>query len=385
MEACDVLVVGGGPAGSTCAGMLRRAGLDVLLLDKAEFPRQKPCAGWITPAVLDAVKVDADEYRQGRVLQDINSFCTGVIGGASVVTNYGTTVSYGIRRYEFDHYLLERSGVRRSLGEAVTTLERRDGGWFVNGRVAARMLVGAGGHFCPVARLLGAEIGREEVVAAQVAECALSHDEENLCRIQPGSPTLLFSRDMKGYGWLLRKGSYLNIGMGRLDFENIVRHTMEFLTCLKERGDLPSGFNCTFKGHAYRLYEGKPGRSCVADAALLIGDAAGIADPRSGEGILPALESGLTAAETILAAGGDYRRDNLEIYAARLSGLHGGGSVINAKSFLSSGMLTSIGARLLSNSWFARHVLLDDWFLHAGQKTPKAADAVISGHPRQDG
>ncbi len=47
----DVLIVGGGPAGSACAQRLIRHGLDVLILDKAEFPRQKPCAGWVTPAL----------------------------------------------------------------------------------------------------------------------------------------------------------------------------------------------------------------------------------------------------------------------------------------------------------------------------------------------
>ncbi|MBV5339661.1 MAG: FAD-dependent monooxygenase [Deltaproteobacteria bacterium] len=69
METCEVLVVGGGPAGSTCAGKLVQEGLDVLLLDKELFPREKPCAGWITPVLFEALELDAEEYRQGRVLQ----------------------------------------------------------------------------------------------------------------------------------------------------------------------------------------------------------------------------------------------------------------------------------------------------------------------------
>ena len=55
MVACDVLVAGGGPAGATCAGMLRRAGLDVVVMDRARFPRDKVCAGWITPQVIAAL------------------------------------------------------------------------------------------------------------------------------------------------------------------------------------------------------------------------------------------------------------------------------------------------------------------------------------------
>ena len=55
VRSCDVLIVGGGPAGSTCAWQLVRAGLDVLVMDKHNFPRDKVCAGWITPAVGESI------------------------------------------------------------------------------------------------------------------------------------------------------------------------------------------------------------------------------------------------------------------------------------------------------------------------------------------
>src|SRR5512137_891648 len=122
MDSCDVLVVGGGPAGSTCAGRLRQGGLDVLLLDREAFPREKPCAGWITPQVLAALAIDREEYGRGRVLQDISGFRTGLIYGTETVTRYGKTVSYGIRRCEFDQYLLQRSGVRQLPGQEVSVL-----------------------------------------------------------------------------------------------------------------------------------------------------------------------------------------------------------------------------------------------------------------------
>lgn len=367
METCEVLVVGGGPAGSTCAGELRRAGIDVLLLDKERFPRQKTCAGWITPAVLEALALDAEEYRHGRVLQGVSRFRTGLMHGPEVVTTYDTTVSYGIRRCEFDHYLLERSRVRRQLGEPVTTLEPKEGWWLVNGRIRARLLVGAGGHFCPVARLLGADIGREDVVVAQAAEFAMSPEEERLCRVRSDTPALFFCRDMKGYGWLFRKGNYLNIGLGRMDRGTLTHHTSDFCTFLKQRGDFPSSFSGRFQGHAYRVYEGQRGRNCVGDGVLLIGDAAGLAHPLSGEGILPAIESALLAAETILAANGDYRSDNLEPYAARLDLRFGHSNSRIPASSVFSRLSRFVGARLLSTSWFARHIVLDSWFLHADQ------------------
>lgn len=72
METCDAVIVGGGPAGSTCAWRLRQAGLQVTVLDKAVFPRDKVCAGWITPQVVDELHIDPREYREGRTFQAID-------------------------------------------------------------------------------------------------------------------------------------------------------------------------------------------------------------------------------------------------------------------------------------------------------------------------
>lgn len=368
MDSCEVLIVGGGPAGSTCAWKLREAGVDVLLLDKEKFPRPKPCAGWITPQVLEMLEIDTDEYRRERLIQDICGFRIGLINGPEIVTSYGKVVSYGIRRCEFDNYLLERSAVRRTLGEPVAALERKEGRWLVNGRINARLVVGAGGHFCPVARHLGAKIGNEEVIVAQAAEFAMSLEEKRLCPIPTDAPALFFCRDMKGYGWLFRKGSFLNIGLGRMDKKNLNRHMGEFRAFLQKRGYLGGGITARFQGHAYLLYERQGGRRCVGEGALLIGDAAGLSHPQSGEGILPAIESALLAADTILATKGDYRADNLEPYATRLASRFGAAGMEIPSSQLSSGLLRFLGARLLSNSWFARHIVLDRWFLHTGRK-----------------
>lgn len=364
MESCEVLVAGGGPAGSTCAAKLRQAGVDVLLLDKQIFPREKPCAGWITPAVLETLGIDADEYRSGQLLQEINSFRTGLIYGSEVVTRYDQTVSYGIRRSEFDHYLLQRSDARQKLGEPVVTLERKKDEWIVNGRIRAKMVVGAGGHHCPVARLLGAKIGSEEIIAAQVSELAMLPDEERGCRIQAETPLIFFCRDMKGYGWLFRKGRYLNIGLGRMDKDNLERHTRDFCNFLQQRGYLTAGFKSKFHGHAYLLYDRQNGRNILNDGVMLVGDAAGLAHPQSGEGILPAVESALLAADTILASKGNYRRDNLEPYRTKLS------SRFQSKvpsSPISSMLLRFLGAKLLSSRWLTRKIVLDRWFLHLDQ------------------
>src|SRR5665647_1211383 len=93
MESCDVLIVGGGPAGSSCAWRLRKQGLDVVIMDKSQFPRDKVCAGWVTPAVLDALRFDTESYAQNHVLQPITAFRTGLINGSELQTRYPTTVS----------------------------------------------------------------------------------------------------------------------------------------------------------------------------------------------------------------------------------------------------------------------------------------------------
>jgi flavin-dependent dehydrogenase len=147
MQNCEVLIVGGGPAGSSCAGRLVQAGLDVLVIDRKTFPRDKTCAGWVTPQVFDVLGVDAADYANSHVCQPITGFRTGMIGGDEIGTEYGRIVSYGIRRCEFDHFLLERSGAPCRFGETVHDLRRDGSGWIVNDSIRAQVLIGAGGHF----------------------------------------------------------------------------------------------------------------------------------------------------------------------------------------------------------------------------------------------
>lgn len=366
MERCDALIVGGGPAGSTCAWKLRRHGLDVLVLDSKTFPRDKVCAGWITPAVLDTLQIERADYAAGRVLQPITGFSTGVIDGAEVETRYRNDVSYGIRRYEFDHYLLQRSGTRLRLGEPLRSLERSNSGWIANGAIHASLLVGAGGHSCPVARFLGAQLGAQQsLVVAQEAEFPLDAAQAKACRVLPDTPELFFCQDLKGYGWCFRKGGYLNIGLGRNESRHLSEHLAAFLDFLKRRGKLPAGIPNEFRGHAYLLH-GHSARKPIDNGVLLIGDAAGLAYPQSGEGIRPAVESALLAAETIIEADGDYRQAHLAPYPQRLRERFGPVQSADA-SLLPQQLQRFIGGKLLGNAWFTRHVVLDRWFLHAQQ------------------
>ena len=369
MTRCDVLIVGGGPAGSSCAWRLAQAGLDVLVLDRARFPRDKVCAGWVTPAALLALDFDPDHYRAGRTFQPITGFRTSVMGRGEVLTQYPSPVSFGIRRCEFDDYLLRRSGARVETGVPLADLARAaDGdGWIVNGSIRARVLVGAGGHFCPVARFLGAAVGSEPVVAAQEIEVGLDEREAAECNVRAEVPELFFTEDLKGYGWCFRKEGFLNVGLGRMDRGRLSSHVASFLAFLAGRGKVPSRAASGWHGHAYLLYGSAP-RPLQGDGVLLVGDAAGLAYAPSGEGIRTAIESGLMAADVLLEAGGRYTRDRLEPYGVKLGQRFGTRNPAwSPARLLPSGLLAWLGTRLMATSWFARHVVIDRWFLHAEQ------------------
>ena len=365
MRRADVIVVGGGPAGSTLAGALHAGGLDVVVLDQAVFPRHKVCAGWITPGVVEALSLDLDDYGRAHVLQPITRFRTGVIGGRMLETDYGRPVSYGILRCEFDTYLLRRCGAEVHEGARVAAIERAGGEWVVSGDTRAPLLAGAGGHFCPVARHLGARRERDPVVVAQEIELRLTPEQERATAVRGEAPELYFCADLKGYGWSFRKGDRLNVGLGRLDRQGLAGHVAAFRDFLVSERRVPADLPAHWNGHAYLLYEAERPR-LVDDGALLVGDAAGLAYAASGEGIRPAVESGRLAAATVLAARGSYGRAQLEPYRRALAARYGR----RERRFtppLPSGLVAAAGRRLFRAGWFAKRVVLDRWFLRADE------------------
>jgi len=366
MKICDVLIVGGGPAGSSCAWALRGSVLDVLIIDRQTFPRDKVCGGWITPQIISELQLDPADYARGRAFQPICGFRTSRMGDPEIETNYGRPVSYGIRRFEFDDYLLKRCGAPALQGVAFESMGRQNDAWLVNGEIKARLVVGAGGHFCPVARQLGAKMGSEEIVVAQEAEFEMDARQQAACSIKPEIPELYFCADMRGYGWCFRKGNVLNVGLGRLDRRSLSGHVAEFLAFLRRTGKVAFDLPASILGHAYLIYS-KTTRKLVHDGVMLIGDAAGLAYSQSGEGIRPAIESGLLAARVINDAAGDYRREKLEPYVGLLRQRYGhtrGDWATAVGRQLSPKMVAGIARRLLRMPWFARNVVMEKWFLH---------------------
>lgn len=363
MRSCDVLIVGAGPAGSSSAWGLRSSGLDVVVLDKSTFPRDKICGGWITPFVLQALQIDPAEYSGGRTLQPISAFRVSCLGQKEVTVDYGRSVSYGIRRREFDDYLLRRCGAEVQENIAIKSIERSAGGWVVNGEFRAQLLVGAGGHFCPVARVVGGRMSEHPVVAQEI-EFPMDSSQQASCRISADTPELFFCRDLQGYGWCFRKGNFLNVGLGRLDQHRLSEHVSDFVQFLRSTGKVGFDLARHFAGHAYLLYGYSP-RRLVDDGLMLIGDSAGLAYAQSGEGIRPAVESGLLSARVVVAAEGDYSAARLAQYPLLLRQRFGATSTFAEKIGKSiPHALRNLAARILLRSeWFCRSMVVENWFL----------------------
>lgn len=367
MIRADALIVGGGPAGSTCARTLRQAGWDVLVVDRARFPRDKVCAGWLTPDVFTTLELTPDEYQAaGLTLQSISRFRTGVLGEPMVETDYPDIVSYGILRREFDNFLLRRAGVRVHEELPVETLRRTGSTWRVNDSIEAPVVVGAGGHFCPVARhVRGGGAHTSHPVVAKEAEF-LGRPYAPDAAGAP--PSLYFCRDLEGYGWCVPKGDYVNVGIGRRDSHDLATHVRDFVAFLEGQGIHAGNAGVRWRGHAY-FASGVGPRPLMAPGVVLVGDAAGLAYPESGEGIGPAIQSGRLAAETLLAAGGRYAADDLQPYADAIRAVHPPASRGPASSRAVAAM---VGRLLLRSPAFTRRVVLDRWFLRSARPRPPA-------------
>ena len=324
----DVIVVGGGPGGSTAAWRLAAAGVRALVLDAAVFPRVKVCAGWVTPQALADLEIAPEKYP--LTIQPFMA-CTLAFQGTRHDTRWARPASYGILRREFDHYLLERAsaaGADVRWGTRVTDVRTTGDGVRVvtdRGDLHAPVVIGAGGHRCPVARAFGEVSEREEVVVAQESETRLPADR--VAELAPfmDAPELYVEPDLRGYGWYFPKGDWINIGIGCTGGADgsLPGRRDALVNALRASGRLPENLELApFKGHAYVVRRQAP-RRLSGSRFCLVGDAAGLARDLSGEGIGPAIRSGRLAAEAVIAF---LRRGiPLHAYARQIVRLYGPG------------------------------------------------------------
>jgi flavin-dependent dehydrogenase len=304
----EVIIVGGGPAGSACAARLVAAGRDVLVLDREVFPRTKLCAGWITPEVVRDLELDPAVYPHR-----FNTF-DGIVVHLKGLRFTLSNPQHSIRRYEFDAWLLERSGAPVAR-HTVREVQAADGGYTLDGTWHARYVVGAGGTRCPVYRCLFRDANpRATQLQAATLEQEFPYDwSDERCHLW------FFDKGLPGYSWYVPKADgWLNCGLGAMATRlnagrwDIRAHWRHF-TGVLERAGVVTGAQLEPKGYSYFL-RGNVDTVRIGNA-FLTGDAAGLATRDLCEGIGPAIRSGQRAAAAIVA-GEHYRLDDLDAYSA---------------------------------------------------------------------
>lgn len=293
MEQCDVIIVGGGPAGSTCAWKLMQAGVNVILLDAQPFPRLKLCAGWITPEVVEDLEIDVDSYPHSFLTFDaLQIHVRGIHFGMQ-------NIQHSIRRIEFDDWLLKRSGVP-VITHNVRHIRPDGDGYIVDDRWRCQYLIGAGGTKCPVYRDLFRPINprARELQAVALEEEFPYTDTRKDCSLW------FFEKGFPGYSWYVPKANgWLNVGIGGMASqlkarkEDIKSHWQTFIDRLQRDGLVQNNAFAP-KGYSYYLRDNVT--TVRVGNAFLTGDAAGLATRDLCEGIGPAVKSGLLAAEAIL-------------------------------------------------------------------------------------
>lgn len=302
MRNVEVIVVGGGPAGSAAARHLKATGADVLVLDKESFPRHKLCAGWITPQVVSDLQLEISAYP--------HSFLTfrrlqWHLRGLKLPV---PCVQHSIRRFEFDAWLLERSG-SEFLQHTVKDIRRDEGHYVIDGTFRCRYLIGAGGTSCPVRRALFEDVvPRARALQTVTLELEFPYEWQD-----PDCHLWFFEHGLPGYSWYVPKASgWLNIGVGAMATrlkqrgENIREH-WQHLTSKLER---QFGIGMPSDPTGYSYYVRGPLEVARVRDAFLTGDAAGLATRDMCEGIGPAIRSGHLAAHAIVK-GAEFGLDDV--------------------------------------------------------------------------
>ena len=295
MSRYDVAVVGAGPSGSTTAYHLAKAGARVLLLDRAEFPREKPCGGGVTARAFERAPVDLTPV----VEQVIDRVRFSYRLAQNFDYSYGQPLVYMTQRHRMDAYLLEQAvaaGADFHGGSVVRNLEIEKDCVRVaaNGDVyEAGAIVGADGANGVVARHAGLKPVSDPPVALE-ANFPYDSDEPP----PPWNHTLALELGSMpgGYGWSFPKADHFNVGCGGWHSE--AGQLRAHLTALRKHYDLQTTPMLNIRGH--HLPTRDEGTPIVRGRALLVGDAAGLVDPMSGEGIFSAFVSGHLAAARLL-------------------------------------------------------------------------------------
>ena len=311
VEHFDVLVVGAGPSGSTAAYRLAREGASVLLADRARFPRDKPCGGGLTLRAVRQLPFSVDPVVEDRT----RHVEFGLNFGSRFERHTEEPLVLMTQRSRLDSFLAEQAaaaGADFRDGVKVTEIELTARGVEarLNGtKIAANAALGADGVNGLTARAAGLGGERDYGVAleANVPYGVVSRE-----RYQ-GRLCLELANVPGGYGWVFPKGDHVNVGVGGWEREGPLMR--EHLARFCREYGIPESRLENTRGYRLPLLHA---RARLAKGRLaLLGDAAGLVDPLSGDGIYEAFLSAKLATGTTLEllAG---RVPNLERYDREL-------------------------------------------------------------------
>ncbi|HWC21241.1 MAG TPA: geranylgeranyl reductase family protein [Flexivirga sp.] len=305
----DVVVVGAGPAGSPAAHAAARAGASTLLVDRAAFPRYKTCGGGLIGPTLRSLPDGLDVPVQQRITKA--SFT--IRGRSPYGQRADDRILSLVNRAEFDTALLDAAaaaGAQVRAGVTVSSLREEAGVVTLStsdGEIRARAVVGADGSASRTGRYVGVEfrqvdLGLEvELAPDEAARAAWSGRVHLDWGPTPGSYAWVFpKRDVLTVGVIMAKGSPAETKQYRTDF--VAQQGLSALPVVRDSGHLT---RC-------RTADSPLGRGRV----LVAGDAAGLLEPWTREGISYAVRSGALAgaAAARIASGGTSPESGLASY-----------------------------------------------------------------------
>jgi geranylgeranyl reductase family protein len=291
VEKFDVAVVGAGPAGATTAYRLARAHARVLLIDKVRFPRDKPCGGGLTMRAVRQLPFSVEPVVEDRITRARCRLKYGPV----IERSSEQVLCLMTQRRRLDAFLVEQAAeAGATFRDGVRVEVESDRRIRVDGTpVEVDALVGADGANGISAKALG--LG-SAIVNGVALEGNLPYERlpQNGWH---GMLVLELATVPGGYGWVFPKADHVNVGVGGWGSEG--PQLRQHLRVLCEHYGIELAELQQLRGH--RLPMRRPETRLARGRGLLVGDAAGVLDPVSGDGIYEALVTARLAAEHVLA------------------------------------------------------------------------------------